>query len=213
MPIYNGSAKQKELYFGSIKIKEAYYGSTKVFTVGYPHQTLLFESSTPGTYTLDVLYTTNVELWLVGAGGKGASYTPTGGGAVSSKYKRTQWAFAGGGSGGYIHGTRVIEPGTYTIIVGSANGGPTSCFGEVANGGGNGAVAPASATAGAGGTCTISVNTLTATTGANGSTATGRSATSSSGGSSRYNGYGQGGGSTSSGGSNGTNGYLKILVV
>ena len=168
------------------------------------------EYTTPGTYT-ETLPTGTYEIKVVGAGGKGAKST-------SGSFSKTARA-AGGGSGAYIYGDILVDSGEYSAVVGSANGGQSSIFGNIAGGGGNGVASSSSQTGGSGGTYTTTLG-LNGIGGQPGGTAhdSGKSASATaSGGVSRYNGYGSGGGAKSSttGSSyenNGTNGYVYFKM-
>lgn len=132
--LYKGSTKIKDVYFGSTKIKEIYKGSTLLYSSsgggGYPSGTVLFESATAGTHTLQVDFDCTIHLDLVGGGGGGMTVTR-------------------GGEGAYISGNMSLSAGSYTIIVGAkgnsdSNGGDSSFENNIAGGGksnGNGGTA------------------------------------------------------------------------
>lgn len=177
-------------------------------TIGYPRGTVLFESSTPGTYNINVLYPCTVHVDVVGGGGGGWTY----GGSFGYT------SCSGGGSGAYVHGTLNINAGVYSIVVGSggngstsgpnaSNGGQSSCFGQAANGGEGGK----NTGGGSGGGYSINVSTLTGVNGNGGGTAYSKNP-STSGGASKYGGYGAGGGANKSTAYKGGNGYVKIYV-
>lgn len=106
MALYIGDTKIKELYLGSTKIKEAYLGSTLVYRASaYSPDEVVFESSTAGTYTLDLLETGRYEVTVV-AGGGGAKHFISG---VSS-----------GASGSCFKGIIQITKGNLSIVVGAA---------------------------------------------------------------------------------------------
>lgn len=147
---------------------------------GYPSGTVLFESGTPGTYTINVEANCTIRLDMCGAGGAGAEY-------YVRKYH--------GGSAGYIYGETELEKGTYTIIVGAANGGLSSFNENIAYGGGN---ATKNGGPGAGGTTSVVSLGLTGSNGSFDSSV------------SRILSYGGGGyGKNSSG----QHGYCKIVTV
>ena len=84
-------------------------------SLSYP---TIFETSTPGTYTVDIT-------------DEGGGHT-TGAGVHPYNY--------GGGSGAYVYGSKTLSVGSYTAIVGAAgsgssNGGDSSFDGEIAGGG------------------------------------------------------------------------------
>lgn len=170
--------------------------------IGYPHGTVLFESSTPGTYNINVLYPCTVHVDMVGGGGGGRYKTGASG--------HTHY-YHGGGSGAYITGSININSGGYSIGVagggaggGSStaaqSGGDSSCFGAIAGGGQRGA-----GVINDGGTATVGETGLIGYTGNAGNNG-------GAGGASLYGGYGYGGGASRSGGQNGGNGYVRIYV-
>lgn len=178
--------------------------------IGYQSGTIIFESSTPGTYPITLGYSQNYSIILVGAGGKGAKYHGFGTGAKASA--------AGGGSGAYVYGSLFIQKGDYSAVVGGANGGQSSVFDNIARGGGNGSASSvSSATGGSGGTYTTTFG-VSGIKGNAGGSAKNASAASANGGSSLYGGYGAGG--SARGASKGTeyandgkNGYVKIVAA
>lgn len=179
--IYKGSDKIEDLYFGGEKISEAYYGSELVYGSGYPAGTVLFESGTPGTYTLTVERNCTVRLDMCGGGGGGSLDIMEG---VST-----------GGSAGYVYGNMNLLRGSYTIVIGSGGvmgnkGGDSSFLGNVAGGGYGGS----GKHDGDGGSTTVVTQGLTGSNGSSGSS------------SGRIGSYGAGGYSTDSG----TSGYVKI---
>lgn len=176
--IYKGSVKQKDIYIGSTKISKVYKGSTLVYQSKLPAGIILFESGIPGTYSINVEANCTIRLDMCGAGGRGSRF-------FDKKYN--------GGSAGYIYGETKLEKGTYTIIVGAANGGLSSFNENIAYGGGNAdRMVP-----GAGGTTSVVSLGLTGSNGSNGSTT------------SRILSYGGGG----HGEANGQHGYCKIVTV
>lgn len=185
MPIYKGSVKQKDIYIGSTKIGKVYKGSELVYQSKLPAGAVLFESATPGNYTVEVKTTQSFHIDLVGGGG----------GSVESPFI----GWVNGGSASYIYGDVVINAGTYALHIGKGmdpipyggsaptNDTNTTFLGNTA-GGGSGAY---------GGTATVVTSGLTGLNGSN-TTATGW-----------INNYGAGG----SNGSSGVNGYCKIVAV
>lgn len=188
MPLYKGGSKIKELYIGGRKIKELYKGSTKVFSSGLPVGTVIFASSTPGTYTVTIPETRNYDLKLVGGGGTGLYYP--------------FWTVVLG-SGAYIYGKTRLQAGTYTIVVGSkgngemTDGGSSSAFGQIANGGNKDGLAAQ---------YTITLAGLNGMVGNLG----GNDANS---GQSLYNGYGRGGCTTNAQQPHSTDGYISIVTA
>lgn len=179
MPIYKGSVKQKDIYIGSTKIGKVYKGSTLVYQNRLPSGIILFESGTPGTYTINVEANCTIHIDMCGAGGAG--YLPT---LTKSKT---------GGSGGYIYGNTELTKGTYTVVVGAANGGASSFIENIAYGGSS----ASKDSDGAGGITTVISSGLVGSNGVKGSTA------------SRILSYGGGGRKND----NGQNGYCKIVTV
>ena len=187
--LYKGSTKIKDVYFGSTKIKEIYKGSTLIYSSsgggGYPSGTVLFESATAGTHTLQVEHNCTIHLDLVGGGGGG--------------YNFLNFKIAGS-SGAYISGDMTLTTGTYTIVIGGggtggkspSNGSDSSFEGNIAGGGESGGKSSS------GGTATVVTQGLT---GQNGKTSDTKG---------WIDGYGAGG---SRSGGKGTNGYCKIEVV
>lgn len=181
-------------------------------TIGYPSGEVLFESSTPGTYTLNVLYPCTVHVDMVGGGSGGASYY--------LKSPLTVARASGGGSGAYITGNIDIPAGGYSVVVGSGGAGATS--GGTAGGGGattffnqtaGGGTSHNNSAVGSGGSYAITVSGLT---GRNGNNGGGPVKGGAGGGGSLYGGYGSGGSAYSNNGSQsanpGGNGYVKIYV-
>lgn len=121
MPIYKGSTKIKELYIGNTKIKEVYHGSTLVFRSSqYSPEQIVFESSTPGTYTLNLLESGKYEVTVV-AGGAGSKYFRR-----STVFQSHIVIACGGASGSCFKGDIYLPSGNQTIIVGAAGKGNMS---------------------------------------------------------------------------------------
>lgn len=165
---FNGS-KAKDIYFNGSKIVEAWYNGVKVYSSKLPSGTVIFESATPGTYTVTIPKTQTYHVDLVGAGGRNGSIN----------------TYNYGGSGAYIYGNTLIEKGDYTLKIGAANGGVSTFLGNTAGGGGNGADGFNQGT-GSGGKATVVSQGLTGQNGIKGSK-TGW-----------INGYGAGGGGSKS---------------
>lgn len=183
----------------------------------YKKNFVLFESSTPGTYTIDIKAGT-FELMICGAGGGG------GGSATSHA-----WVGSNGGSGAAFKGQVKLPKTTLTIKVGAGgSGGPAS--GRNAGGGGNGTLSSiyqdtvnlittgagnggngtgsgASANNGAGGTLTMGeLNIVSQTIQSNGVSYSTVSILD--------NGWGAGGAARSSNsGTSGQNGYVKLQFI
>lgn len=170
--IYKGSNKIEDIFVGNIQIGSVYKGSTQVYSSKLPAGQVIFESSTAGTYEINIPKSQNYYIQLVGGGGGG-------------RYAHVS-TDSGGGSGGYVYGTIHIPAGIYTLIVGkggaSGTAGGDSVFVEQIAGGGK------SRTSYAGGTCTTTLNYINGKAGGSGKT-----------GQSVYEGYGAGGYSANSG--------------
>lgn len=95
----------KELYYNGQKIKEAYYNGEKVYSSG---GVIIFESSTAGTYTVE-LSSGKYEITCVAGGGGGTYCIDNSGSRVSGS----------GASGSCFKGVVRISAGTYTVVVGA----------------------------------------------------------------------------------------------
>jgi len=114
MPIYYGSQKLGDLYIGSTKISEVYKGSTKVYSSSqYKPDQIIFESSTAGTYSLDILEDGKYEVTCVAGGAGGTAQNYSIGSAV--------YHYAGA-SGACFKGIINITKNTYSIVVGAGGG-------------------------------------------------------------------------------------------
>lgn len=195
------------------------------------HAPNIFESSTPGTYTVEITEAGKYEITVVGAGGGGAT------GSDSNKYAYKSRA-SSGGSGAAVVGVWDLEVGSYTVTIGaggagSGNGmwtlntgktGGSSSFGSyiTCNGGTGGKAVwtdqggTAAGTGGAVSNVTGYTSLIQSTNGNNGVVLGGHSGW-TNGGNSVYGGYGRagqaycdgGGGGTSAGGS----GYVRVAQL
>lgn len=186
----------------------------------YEPETILFDSSTPGTYELEIPTEIIAEVYVVAAG-SGACVSA---GGISAKGSRS-----GGGSGSAFIGVIKIPKGTISLTVG--RGGPggykngewaygsaggNSSLGEIvvafgatgssadkngAGAGGNGGATPSIAAQ--------ILATIQCAAGRSGEHKMGTAP--ASGGSSLYGGYGRGGNSNGTSPEAGTNGYIKII--
>lgn len=213
MPIHNGSQKLKDIYIGGTKIKEIYNGSTLVYTGSqYDVDEVVFESSTAGTYSLELLETGKYEVYCVGGGGGGNTY---------SSGIPPRFFSSGGGSGGGFIGVINIVKSSYSIIVGNlgsrstsqqAGGtGGSSTIGSliICSGGIGGRSNGFTPIGGSGGTVTLNTTPVNVTLNSSGNTGGGNTGTGTVlGGASLYNGYGKGGDSNSN---NARAGYVKII--
>lgn len=217
MTLHIGNNNIVDIRYGNQKIAKVYKGSDLVW--GYVPGKVLFETSTPGTYSLYVKCRCKLDIKIVGAGGGG------GHGFMVAGQNYYWWSSGGGGSGAYVHGIKEVTAGTYTLVVGRGGageyknpgggvgsaGGSSSAFGQTAGGGkggrGNGWVAETDL-GGAGGTAST---TLSYTNGKKGAGAY-NSSSGCAGGASVYGGYGAGAAANSSA-PRGGNGYIKIVAV
>lgn len=196
----------------------------------YDKGQVLFESSTPGTYSLNVEETAECEVYCIGAGGGGAAGVYKRGGFGSRYY----YAAAGGGSGGGFIGTVKINEGSYPLVVGkggpgagggegrhdAGDGGSSSIGNGIVCGGGIGGYARADithyGTPGTGGTApVITFEVLQTQKNSAGNAGGGSTSSSVTGGAAIYENYGTGGDGTLNGtsgtGTDGANGYIKIV--
>lgn len=216
--IYKGSVKQKDIYIGSTKIGKVYKGSTLVYQSKLPAGQVIFESATPGTYTITISKTQNYYIELVGGGAGAYAYLTN-----SNK---------AGTSASMITGTIQITAGTYELVVGSGARGGTGSSDYAYNcpNGGDTTFLSQKATGGLGHSATnyknygnwnyysIPVVTLSGLVGTNGIATPGTSRT---GGVSVYDGnqygYGAGGVVLNNGHTwyhtDGISGYCKIVAV
>jgi len=182
-----------------------------------PAGTVIFESSTPGTYAVDIPMTGDYNVWLVG-GGSGSSVFYS-----RSVNGMQRGGGFGGGSGAYIHGNTELEKKSYTVTIGEGGlgnvtgntgraGGSSTLNGNIAGGG----QAHATNKVGGGGTYTIVSSGLIGTNGNTGKQNAYNAQSTyinswDTGGASVYKGYGAGGTTTSKRGEYGKNGYVKIV--
>lgn len=89
---------------------------TENVTLSYPSGTVLFESSTPGTYYVTPITPGTYNVICVGGGGGGASAYIAGN---TANKRGTAAAVAGGGSGGYSMSNLTLNAQQYNIVVGS----------------------------------------------------------------------------------------------
>ena len=157
MTVYKGANKIDKVDIGSTKIGKIYKGSTLLYDSKIPAGTVIFESATAGTYTINITKSQNYYIELVGGGGGGQQIV-----MMSS-------IICGGGSGAYVYGTMYLEKGSYTLNIGNAGtngnnnvaatkGGDTSFNYQIAGGGSRGS-------SGAGGTYTTSLTGVSGNSG------------------------------------------------
>ena len=115
MPLYYGNSKVKNLYLGSTKIKEAYLGSTLVYRASqYAPGQVVFEKSSPGTFTLNLLEDGIYEVTCVAGGASG----------VARLDNTDMIQIAGGASGSAFKAQVRMYKRSYSIVVGA--GGTTT---------------------------------------------------------------------------------------
>ena len=209
-----GNSNVKDIYWGSTPVKEVWYGSNKIWSnCPYTPDQVLFESSTPGTYSLNVLTDGVYEVYCIAGGSGGATW-----------HVMTNWRTATGASGsGYI-GNLKITRHTYQIVIGGGSSGKYNTTKKVSDAenssisnvvisyGGKGGKADGTQAIG-GDIPTIFVQEISFTLKQSGNNGivTGKSG-SYSGGASLYNGYGKGGDVyTNNYANDGANGYIKII--
>ena len=202
----------------------------------YKKETVLFESSTPGTYNVEILGKGKYEVYCIG-GGAGGNCT---GGRTTGSHggNWTSYGAGGGGGAGFI-GEVVLNKSILSIKVGKAGDGFRGGLGVTAKapdgeasqigsfiiaGGGIGGIMRISSrgrieqqTAGVGGTISVSgISVIFSTLNSNGNNGETSGGT-PPGGASLYGGYGAGGSGFARGSSEpvtglpGTNGYVKIV--
>lgn len=203
MSLHIGSNNIVDIRRGNQKIAKVYKGSDLVW--GYVPGQVLFESSTPGTYTIRIKCRCKLYVQAVGAGG----------GRQSTAYPiQGVWHYwsGSGGSGAYVYGNKEVYAGTYTITVGAgtaggatADGGNSVVFGEVAGGGKTGTSWAGGASGGAGGTASTTLNFINGNSGGRWTDGHG------AGGASVYGGYGTG--ASSNDGAASVGGYVKITAI
>lgn len=217
--LYKNGTNIKNLLLNNKTISKAYINGRIVY--GYSSGTVLFESSSAGSTSFTVNYPVTVQAILVG-GGSGGVYV------YSSKYAD---GAASGGSGGYLNANIKLNPGTYSVTIGSggdatyihnsaglgtSKAGSATTFASMSAGGGGVATANirgGAKTGGAGGTNSysgshiISINSNLS--GNKGGTGEGTV----NGGASRYESYGKGGNAVKGSPTAGNAGYLKVTVI
>lgn len=119
---YTVSRSLLETQSGTITL---YEDTTKEVSLNYAKGTVLFKSSNPGTYTLNLPLDTEVKMRIVGAGGGGAAYLNQWFDPCSSIFSRfsgywyTDLRLASGGGGGYIEVNTKLSKGSHSIRVGA----------------------------------------------------------------------------------------------
>lgn len=116
----HGNTVIKEVYHGSTKIGEIYHGSTLVYQSSkYDIDEVVYESSTAGTVSFNLLEKGKYEVYCI-AGGGGRSVTKN-------------FRFGGGSGSGFI-GIIEMTKGTLSLVVGNGGGfeeaGGNSTIGE-----------------------------------------------------------------------------------
>ena len=188
----------------------------------YTANQVIFEKSTAGTYSVELLETGNYEVYAIGGGGGGSNYR-----------EDNLYGYAGGGSGAGFIGVITLSKAVHSVIVGAGGAGNNGYFGsssKVGGTGGNSSISNSvtcyggggaeaydtgNTTVGAGGSKpTVNVPIISTTLNTAGNSGSrhhnGGSGNTANGGASVYNGYGAGGKSAKTSAS-GTAGYVKIV--
>lgn len=205
-----------------LEVRRIYKGSQLIW--GYDPSEIIFQSSTPGTYTVDILTSGYYNVAVVG-GGSGGAYV------YSSKFSDGR---ASGGSGAGFVGIVYLTAGNHTIKVGaggsgkayetngqtsatSTAGGQSAIDSIIVAGGGGSAKAGihgATQTAGSGGTLSYDSSKVQSYSLAkNGNAGTTIYNSNITGGASVYSNYGKGGNAGNSYTTDGGNGYVFISAV
>ena len=167
----------------------------------YKKDQVIFESSTPGTYNVEILGKGKYEVYCIGGGGGGY-------------YKRDNRIVAGGGSGSGFIGIIKIEASTISVSIGAGGryqsyDGAGSSIGNlvITYGGGRGSTSSA-----AGAQPTINATIISTTLNSAGNPGERRAGSGpAAGGASLYNGYGAGGVGQMGINYSGVSGYVKIV--
>lgn len=218
MPVIADLSNVDSLYFGTTEIVKAYAGTSLLYQKStsspYEIDEVVFQRSTSGTETLNLLATGKYEVYCI-AGGGGAVALSGGFFAVG----------CGGGSGSGFVGVIRMSQGNYTLTVGVGGTGVTSSSqtakGEtggdssigsliISHGGEGGKLS--SGTSSGGTAPTITATVISSSVNRAGYSNNG-SADTNYGGQSVYGGYGKGGDYLVNGGgvSNGVSGFVKII--
>ena len=167
----------------------------------YKKGQVIFESSTPGTYNVEILGKGKYEVYCIGGGGGGY-------------YKRNPKSVGSGGSGSGFIGIIKIEASILSVSVGAGGryqsyNGAGSSIGNlvITYGGGRGSTGGA---AGAQPTINATIISTTLNSAGNPGESSGGSGP-VAGGASLYNGYGAGGVGQTGNNSSGVSGYVKIV--
>lgn len=111
--LYIGNRKIKEVRLGNEIVPLIYKGSQLIYSK-YNENEVLFESSTAGTYNLDILIGGVYEVYVIG-GGSGSLWTN-----IKVIHREVRTYITGASGGGFI-GTVRLEKGQYSILVGSGS--------------------------------------------------------------------------------------------
>lgn len=208
MTVKFNNTEIQDVKYNGVDVEILQYNGVEIWKrSAYQPDEVVFESSTAGNYSLDVLATGRYEVICVGAGGGGERYKTSFG-----------YTYSGGGSGSCFYGEILIQSGNYSINVGK---GGNWGSGTQATSGGNSNISDvcisygglgAYRTGGAGGSLP-SINTTIYSTTINSAGNSGNSGSSSSsqGGASLYNEYGKGGYGNPDYQTSGTDGYIRII--
>lgn len=203
--LYKGSNKIGQVYKGNTKIGQIYKGSTLIWSSDpYEPDYVVYERTTAGTETVNILGDGYYEVYCIAGGGGGILYSSsTGSGGFGIRIK-VKHSYGGGSGSGYI-GIIFLTKGNLSLTIGNGgqrfNNGGNSKIGDYITtyGGGSGFIHYGSGGA---------APTINATQKGNPTlNSAGNSGNKSYGGTSLYNGYGAGG----VGNNSGANGYVKIV--
>lgn len=134
--LYIGNRKIKEVRLGNEIVPLIYKGSQLIYSK-YNENQVLFESSTAGTYNLDILISGVYEVYVIG-GGSGSLWTNIGV-FFGSSHHQVRTYITGASGGGFI-GTVRLEKGQYSILVGGGSIGNDNTRGYRVADGGNSAI-------------------------------------------------------------------------
>ena len=112
--LYIGNRKIKEVRYGNEIVPLIYKGSQLIYSI-YNENQVLFESSTAGTYELDILIDGIYEVYVIGGG--------TGSGSRNFGMSPARICTLTGSSGAGFIGEIQISKGKYNIIVGNKSNG------------------------------------------------------------------------------------------
>jgi len=128
MTVYKGNVQQGNLSKGSNTFIKGYKGNQLIYQSSLPSGTKLFESSTPGNYSINLTESRKYRIVCQAAGGGGATI------GYTSFF--TDMSAAGGGGGSGFDCIIYLDSGNYAISIGS--GGTSYINTRTAGSGGTG---------------------------------------------------------------------------